>query len=321
MKKRLSFILMLMLLFSLIGASQSFAGGKVKFTPNEKVAFNNTSERQPAVTVENQTGETITINTEVIDLREKKVVENQTETLEAGKSTNIKLGVYKLLPKRGNINVYKVNIKTSNGAKASYSFAQKYLKDVNGDQVYFQEWNRYRSKNTASSFGLLFRDVAPNSTKLWYHFTPVDLSIQGRQTFPLLASNMYEIGEVYVDVNEDSCVVSYHIYYSDSGGSTKVTKEYMNIFHSLKDAKIPNDTPGQEFIDPETKFAFNVPFSIKYDLDGDTKVLLSIRNVVDYELFPRSYNASYRRHWPNLKENKALREPLRKLFEEIKLKK
>ncbi|MBR3739499.1 MAG: hypothetical protein IKN04_03455 [Clostridia bacterium] len=158
--------------------------------------------------------------------------------------------------------------------------------------------------NTACSFGPAFRDVKPSLTEKWYLFTAVDLSIQGRQEFEYIASNMYVIGKVYVDVNGDQVTVTYHNFYADQGGNTETLSEFFTFFHDLKSVKN---------VEPETMsdpgYQFGQPISIQNDLEGDMRVLLFIRNRVTY----RDYvNNSHKltRFWPNLQERRQLREQM-----------
>ena len=52
------------------------------------------------------------------------------------------------------------------------------------------------------------RDLAPESTDKWYMVTPVDLSQEGEQTFPLVASNIYRVGTATVAVKEEQLTVT-----------------------------------------------------------------------------------------------------------------
>ncbi len=128
----------------------------------------------------------------------------------------------------------------------------------------------YYWDNTACSMGLTFRDLT-DLTDEWYQFTPVDLSIEGTQTFYLAASNMYVIGEVIVTVEEGNVTVECE-YFSDD---IKVKSEFCTFLPSLAETV----TVNQEEL---TNYAFGEPISIEEALAGDTKVLLYICNVVDY---------------------------------------
>ncbi len=165
------------------------------------------------------------------------------------------------------------------------------------------------AKNTACSFGPAFRDVRPGLTDKWYLFTPIDLTKQGRQTFEYVASNMYVIGEVYVDVFGDTVRVSYHNFYEAQGGNTETLTEYFTFFPDLKSVKDVN---------PETMddlgFRFGQDISIENDLDGDTNALLFIRNQVTYCDYVTNYH-KLTRFWPNLPERKALRQQMQAMMD------
>lgn len=158
--------------------------------------------------------------------------------------------------------------------------------------------------NTACSFGPKFRDIRPGMTDKWYMFTPIDLTKQGRQTFEYDASNMYIIGEVYVDVAGDSVTVTYHNFYEEAGGNTETLSEFLTFFPDL--ASVKN-------VEPETMgdlgFAFGQPISIQNDLNGDTNVLMFIRNRVTYADYVNSTH-KLTRFWPNHPDHKALCEQM-----------
>lgn len=158
--------------------------------------------------------------------------------------------------------------------------------------------------NTACSFGPAFRDVKPSLTEKWYLFTAIDLSIQGRQEFEYIASNMYVIGKVYVDVFGDQVTVTYHNFYADQGGNTETKSEFFTFFHDLKSVK---NVEPETMADPG--YRFGVPVSIENDLEGDTRVLLFIRNRVTYCDYVNNTH-KLTRFWPNLQERKQLREQM-----------
>ena len=165
------------------------------------------------------------------------------------------------------------------------------------------------NKNTACSFGPAFRDVRPSLTDKWYTFTPVDLTVQGRQTFEYVASNKYVIGEVYVDTAGDSVKVTYHNFYEDLECNTKTLTEFLTFFHDLKSVKN---------VEPETMqelgYRFGDTISIEKDLEGDTNVLLYIRNQVTYcDYVTPTHKLT--RFWPNIPERKALREQMQAMMD------
>ena len=194
------------------------------------------------------------------------------------------------------------------GKTYTYNLFYNFVNGKDGPAVTVEKGTWY-SDNTACSFGPYFREERPRLTDKWYTFTPVDLSKQGRQTFEYIASNMYLIGEVYVDVNGDRVSVSYENFYADKGGNTKTLSEYFTFFHDL-DAV--TDVNPETMQDPG--FRFGQSISIEKDLAGDTDVLLFVRNRVTY----RDYvNGSHKltRFWPNLPERVALRDQMRARFE------
>ncbi len=186
----------------------------------------------------------------------------------------------------------------------TYSYMIYYNFSVENGGTLTVEKGTWYSNNTACSFGPAFRDVRPSLTDKWYTFTPVDLSKQGRQTFEYVASNKYVIGEVFVDVAGDEVTVNYHNFYDAQDGQTKTLTEYVTFYRDLASVKNVN---------PETTdqlgFRFGQTLSIANDLEGDTNVLLYIRNEVTYCDYV-NYSHKLTRFWPNLPERKALREQM-----------
>ncbi|MGN0795173.1 MAG: hypothetical protein ACI4MG_11980 [Aristaeellaceae bacterium] len=129
---------------------------------------------------------------------------------------------------------------------------------------------RYYSRNTACSFGPRFRDVS-QLTDQWYRFTPLDLSTDGVQTYELIASDAYMIGLVTVKVAEGTVTIDCD-YVSDE---VKVHETFCTLLPSLAETETLD-------LAQLKNYAFGEPISVAEDLGGDTKVLLFIRNVVDY---------------------------------------
>ena len=163
--------------------------------------------------------------------------------------------------------------------------------------------------NTACAFGLAFRDVKPGLTDKWYTFAPVDLTVQGRQEFEYIASSLYVIGTVYVDVNGDSVTVTYRNFYDGKGGRTETKEEFFTFFPDL--GAVSQVEP--EMLQGQAR-AFGVPLSIENDLNGDTRVLLFVRNRVTYCNYVTP-TRQLTRYWPNLPERKALREEMLRLMD------
>lgn len=128
----------------------------------------------------------------------------------------------------------------------------------------------YYAGNTVCSIGPRFRDESA-LTDDWYRFTPVDLSADGVQTFELIASDTYIIGQVTVTIADGMVTIDY-AYVSDD------VVEH-SAFFTLLPSITETVTLDQEQL---TSCAFGQPVSIAEALKGDTKVLLFVCNVVDY---------------------------------------
>ena len=126
---------------------------------------------------------------------------------------------------------------------------------------------------TTCSLGIRFRDLENPVTNKWFMFTPVDLSVEGEQTFDLIAGNMHHIGTVTVNVAEGNVTVTYKLF---NEGATDVVEEFMTILPAIA------DVTALDF-DAMTNFAYGEPISIQDVLGGDTKVLLFICNKVIYQ--------------------------------------
>jgi hypothetical protein len=140
-------------------------------------------------------------------------------------------------------------------------------------------------------------------------FTPVDLTIQGRQEFEYAASNVYIIGKVYVDVSGDSVTVTYENFYADKGGNTDTKEEFFTFFPDL--ASVTDVNP--ETMEVES-FVFGQPLSIEKDLNGDTNALLFIRNKVTYADYVTD-NAKLTRFWINHPDRVAIRNSMLDLMD------
>lgn len=182
---------------------------------------------------------------------------------------------------------------------------------TNNDIRYAQWENTAFPKNTASSFGPQFRVLNPQLTKDWYMVTPINLSIQGRQSFELVASNMYTIGQVHVDVYGDTVNVSYEYRFADNADSKiKPVEDYLTFFGSFDQVMStkPEDNPS--------RFAFGRPFSIANELGGDTNVLMFVRNRVSYYRFPVP-KGELLRNYPKSEANNALRQQMINMMDPV----
>ncbi len=132
-------------------------------------------------------------------------------------------------------------------------------------------WQKERyTHNNIRSFGPRFKDIAPEMTKKWYRFTPVDLSQDGTQTFDMISGDHYVIGKVKVTVKGDTVKVTYK-YNMDEIWDWKGYKFY--TFFS--------DFDSVNEVEPEkitNRFEYGKEYSIEKDLNGDTDVLLYLCN-------------------------------------------
>ncbi|MBN1777051.1 MAG: hypothetical protein JW811_02925 [Clostridiales bacterium] len=169
------------------------------------------------------------------------------------------------------------------------------------DNLVIQETYAYYSHNTVCSFGPHFRDVSPELTDKWYMFTPVDLSRDGTQTYPLVGGGAYIIGQVNIYVSGDNVTVLYQYFNDDIWDE----QQFFTIFPDY--GSITTVTP--EEIEP--LFSYGQPISIAYDLSGDTNVILFVRNVVTF----RDDNPKIVRFWENIPEYKTQREQMLDLLD------
>lgn len=161
--------------------------------------------------------------------------------------------------------------------------------------------------NTVCSFGPQFRDVAPGLTDLWYMFTPVDLSRDGTQTFELVGGNMYVLGQVSLTVLGDSVTVTYSTV-KGKNGHIYMKSEYLNFF---KDFKSVTTIVPEELGDG---FRFGESISIQKDLDGDTSVLMFVRNVATFRNFVTD-EILLRRFYKNYPSRVTLRNAMLELMD------
>ncbi len=317
MKKILSLALVLMLGLSLL-PNVAMAAEGMKLEPVREYRFPDIVTPTTAFTIEN-TGDTdLEVTVDVYDQGARQNVQTMTFTILKGDAPlPVDAYVYRQLTRNGETNTYRYTVKTKNGLTRYIHFAQKLtiVKDANGNETYVYDgiFNPYFPRNTVSSLGHRFRDVTPELTDLWYMFTPIDLSIQGRQTFVLIASNMYEVGEVYVDVNLDTVNVSYIMYdEGKSGFTTERLSEFITFYNSYADVGIVEPEDMKE----PSIFAFNQPFSILNHLGGDTNVLMFIRNRISYYRF-NTPKTEYTRFWENKPEYKVIREHMLQMMDPI----
>ncbi len=317
MKKLLALALCALLLAGLIPMAAS-AKDTLDVVPVKEFRFPSESAVADVFTIQNTNPYDVNVTIDVYDQALRQNVQSMQVTLLQGDApTAIQAYVYKPLTHNGEINTYRYTIKTAGGYTKHLYYGQKLTITTDGSgnpiHVYDQMDNSFYPRNTVSSFGPHFRDVTPNLTKLWYMFTPIDLSIQGRQSFPLVASNIFEVGQVHVDVNMDTVIVTYEMFFEGKEGYTSERlSDFLMFYNAYTDITIvePEDMPNP------SPYAFGQPISILNHLGGDTNVIMFVRNRITYYEFPTPKDG-YTRYWRNLPEYKTRREAMLQMMDPI----
>ena len=314
MKRLLSLILLLVLAFSLL--PQTAAAATLSVEPVKEFRFKNPDAEATVFTITNTSKWDLEVTVEVYDQAARHNVQTITFPLLKGDAPYpVMAYVYKKMTHDSEVNTYRYTIKSAGTTMRLYYAQRLRVSGPSNKRVhtYTQFTNTHYPNNTVSSFGPHFREVTPELTDKWYMFTPIDLSWQGRQTFVLAASNIYEVGEVYVDINQDMVNVSYRLFHEEEQGfTTERLSEYLTFYNSYADVGIvePEEMPFP------SNFAFNQPFSIQGMLNGDTNVLMFIRNRISYFRFPAP-KSEYIRFWENKDEYKAQREGMLSMMDPI----
>ncbi|NLC33122.1 MAG: hypothetical protein GX781_07485 [Clostridiales bacterium] len=302
MKKLLSMLFVAVLVLGMMPMSANAAAEISVTQSQDKVTYTTDVSAAPVLTITNLVDYDVTVTIQVYDELDRQYIYNEQFVVPAGTDPLIVDGfAYKTLTRNGQINTYRYRVTTEGGFRANLYFAQTMHIDKNTDLPYYvQEHNAYYPRNTVSSFGPQFRIISPDFTKEWYMFTPIDLSMQGRQTFTLIASNMYEVGEVHVDVYGDTVNVTYNYFYEGQTEKIEKVEEHLSFFNDYTQAL------EQDVNTTTTQYAFGVPFSIANLLGGDTNVLMFIRNNLTYYRFPVP-TEQLSRNYPNSEARNAQR--------------
>ena len=133
------------------------------------------------------------------------------------------------------------------------------------------------NNNTATLAGISLRDAYPGLTSKFYNVVPVDLSKDGTQSFPLVASDMFIVGKVNVTVAGDEVTAELE-YATSSEDSLKPLGECVAWFTSV-------DQITGEFLDnPTSDMAFGKAISKSKDLDGKDIALLFVCNKISFRV-------------------------------------
>lgn len=161
--------------------------------------------------------------------------------------------------------------------------------------------------NTLTTAGLAFREEKPELTGKWYQFTPLDLSRDGRQEIELVGGSVYLLGKVIIEVEGDKVTVDYSISHGIHG-NVMMESEFFTLFPDLA---------GVTSVEPEDLgegYKFGEALSIRDDLQGDTRVLLFVRNVATFADHVRA-ELPRTRYWHNHPGRVQNREALRALMD------
>lgn len=311
MKRSLLWLMAAALLFTLLPMA-GLAADTLQVDLAKEINLISPVDEQPALTFTNTSPNNVDVTLIVYDEAAKSTVQTLQFTLLQGDAPFVvNTHAYKMLEGNGKLNTYRYQITTAGGYKDTLYFAQIMYVNKDTQEISFVQWhNPIYPRNTVTSFGPQFRVLTPDLTKEWYMFTPIDLTVQGRQSFELVGGNMYNVGEVHVDVNGDNVTVTYQTHYAGETDKVEIISEYLNFFTAYNTITTvnPEELPSQ--------FAYGVPFSIANNLGGDTNVLMFVRNVETWYLFPIP-TAELQRNLPNSDENYALRGRMLELMDPI----
>ena len=144
------------------------------------------------------------------------------------------------------------------------------LKRINTDFTWY-------GNNTAGVIGISLRDNYPGLTDKWYHVVPVDLTEDGIQYIPMVASNKYYLGNVIVTVNGDDVTVTY-----DYGG-----RSWYNIYgkdECLAWFRSVDEITTEFLANPTSDLQFGTAISKENDLKGQDYALLFVCNHLTYSV-------------------------------------
>ncbi len=301
MKLSILWLIVLALMLTLLPVSGNAADALQVDMPKE-IRLASPVDEQPALTITNTNPYNVDVTIVVYDEAVRSAVQTLQFTLLQGDAPFVVTAhAYKILEGDGKLNTYQYRVTTAGGFKQTLYFAQIMYVDKVTQNLSFVQWNNPKyPRNTVTSFGPQFRVLTPELTDEWYMFTPIDLTVQGRQTFELVGGNVMNVGHVHVDVSGDNVTVTYQAHYNGETDKIEIISEYLNFFgaYSTITTVKPEKMPS--------RFAFGVPFSISSDLGGDSNVLMFVRNVETFYRFPVP-TAELQRNLPNSDENFALR--------------
>lgn len=124
---------------------------------------------------------------------------------------------------------------------------------------------------TMCSYGPCTRDLIGGGD--WYRVTPIDLSYEHSEDYPLIAGNKYKVGSLSVIVKNGTLTISYRI---TAPAQVTINSENIYLYNSLDALRSPNGS--------NTCLATrDQPIDIAATFGNDTKILLSLVAKIDYE--------------------------------------
>jgi hypothetical protein len=130
------------------------------------------------------------------------------------------------------------------------------------------------------AFGPRLRDenLYPYSSDKWYYFTPFDASINGTQTYELVASDMVIVGEVTLTIRDGYLTIDYSL---KGNNSIRVNLEFFTVLNRIGD--ISQYEPEQLM---HLKMNRNTPYNLYERFGDDTHLVLYFNSLCYVEYHP-----------------------------------
>ena len=133
-----------------------------------------------------------------------------------------------------------------------------------------------RCGNTACIDGPHFRDSIPEVTDKWFSYAVIDLENEGVTEYPLIASNQYRIGSVFVTVSKSDLMVRYQF----SIRKYELREEFLTFFSTIDNIR----TLDIEKLKADT-LIFNQPTALSELPQENGKTILFMRLLLNYDSF------------------------------------
>lgn len=171
-------------------------------------------------------------------------------------------------------------------------------------------WERqWYPNNTACVMGLSLREMDPALTDKWYNILPVRVDRDGKQIFPLVASNLYIVGSVTVTVRGDWVTVTYKYLGND---------DMQNLGETVAWFTSMDQVTADYLANPESNCRFGRRLSREKDLNGQPAALLFICNRLTYAQPFNETGTLLTRYWPNHPRYVKYRENLNNIMGELR---